>query len=387
MFTSLSISNFRNLNELSLNSLARVNLITGKNNSGKSALLEAVALCVKNGELPFVAELLENRGENYSIPSAKNITEANTKSISSLFTRVTQSGNFSKEFSINAVESGVTNFTTYPDLVAENLTQETNQNHKLTFRIVTFTEESVAGNDQWGKTRKQKIIADIADAYEAKPGLQLCVNNNSVIHSFDEEHFFSRIYLSDIKTPTLQFIRPRYVDRNTNSTLWDSITLTPKEASVVEALRIIDPTIERLAFVNAGGTNRSAVVKLKNLEQPLPLRSMGDGINRILTIVLALVNAENGYLLIDEFENGLHHSVQLNLWKILIPLAAKLNVQIFATTHNDDCIAAFGAALTTTNAQQDGKLIRLASKNGTVQAVEFDSNALKIAIDNNIEIR
>ena len=65
---------------------------------------------------------------------------------------------------------------------------------------------------------------------------------------------------------------------------------------------------------------------------------MGDGINRILTIILAMVNCENGYLLIDEFENGLHYSVQEKLWEIIFYLAKRLNIQVFATTHSNDTI-------------------------------------------------
>ena len=68
---------------------------------------------------------------------------------------------------------------------------------------------------------------------------------------------------------------------------------------------------------------------------------MGDGINRILTIILSMVNVENGYFFIDEFENGLHYSVQKDLWKMIFYLAEKLNIQVFATTHSSDCINAF----------------------------------------------
>jgi AAA15 family ATPase/GTPase len=68
---------------------------------------------------------------------------------------------------------------------------------------------------------------------------------------------------------------------------------------------------------------------------------MGDGMNRILTIILALVNSDNGCLLIDEFENGLHYTVQENLWRIIFHLSKELNIQVFATTHSEDCIKGF----------------------------------------------
>jgi AAA15 family ATPase/GTPase len=42
-----------------------------------------------------------------------------------------------------------------------------------------------------------------------------------------------------------------------------------------------------------------------------------------------MVNAQDGYLLIDEFENSLHYSVQEQVWKAIFSLAKSLNVQVF----------------------------------------------------------
>lgn len=114
---------------------------------------------------------------------------------------------------------------------------------------------------------------------------------------------------------------------------------------------------------------------------------MGDGINRVLTIILALVNSDNGFLLLDEFENGLHYSVQEKLWNIIFNLAQKLNIQVFATTHSEDCIYGFEQVLNNTNNKADGKLIRLDVINGVIRQVEFNANELKIANDQAIETR
>ena len=184
-----------------------------------------------------------------------------------------------------------------------------------------------------------------------------------------------------------QFIKTKNIDRDINGKLWDNITLSDKEAYVIDALRIIEPEVERIAFIEEGTRERAAVVKSKANNSVVPLKSMGDGINRILTIILALVNADNGYLLIDEFENGLHHSVQEKLWEIIFYLSKKLNVQVFATTHSEDCIRGFEEALNGNKDKLDGKLIRLDLKKGVIRPVEFNSEELKIVSDGNIEIR
>ena len=131
-----------------------------------------------------------------------------------------------------------------------------------------------------------------------------------------------------------------------------------EEDWVVEALKIIDSSVTKITFIDTQMDGRRAVVRMENNNDPLPLKSMGDGMNRILTIILALVNAKDGYLLIDEFENGLHHKVQQDLWKMIFQLATELNVQVFATTHSEDCVEAFENVLNNGN-QNEGLFIRL----------------------------
>jgi len=114
---------------------------------------------------------------------------------------------------------------------------------------------------------------------------------------------------------------------------------------------------------------------------------MGDGINRILTIILALVNCEKGYLLIDEFENGLHHTVQEQLWRVIFYLVEKLDIQVFATTHSWDCIEAYENVLNDEEIKTDGKLIRLEHKNDKIRAVAYRKSQLKSATDFGIEVR
>ena len=68
------------------------------------------------------------------------------------------------------------------------------------------------------------------------------------------------------------------------------------------------------------------------------------GLNRLFGIILSLVNAKDGLLLIDEVENGMHHSVQLDLWRVIFRLSRQLNIQVFATSHSWDSVEAFQKA-------------------------------------------
>jgi len=171
--------------------------------------------------------------------------------------------------------------------------------------------------------------------------------------------------------------------------LWDKIALTEKEDLVISTLQIIEEDLEKISFIKeeTSSRERRVIAKIKNISERVPLKSMGDGINRVLTIILGLVNADEGYLLIDEFENGLHYSVQEKLWGIIFKLSQKLKIQVFATTHSDDCISAFSTVTNSKEYKNLGKLIKLEKVNKEIKAVDFNSKELSIAENQNIELR
>ena len=377
MLNSLDIKNYRNLKSLRVNSLGRVNLVTGKNNTGKSTILEAIAIYATKGDLNVIYQFLGERGENYRHAEAsKNATESNIRALSSLFTNRNVSFNIEDAISIGSIEN-----TLFGD--------EKSFEKSVSLRFVKYFEELQKDNQGGIISRRRIALENEIDKQLAnyKVGIEIRVGNSSFTLPLDEDRPYRFGYRGIGINESFQFIRTRNIDREINGKLWDNITLTEKEKFVIEALKIIEPATERIAFIEENPRERTAVIKLSNIPNVLPLRSMGDGINRILTIILALVNSDNGFLLIDEFENGLHHTVQEQLWDIVFNLAKKLNVQIFVTTHSEDCISGFENILNSPNNTLDGKLIRLNNENGTIKQVEFNASELKIASNQNIETR
>lgn len=377
MLDSLDIKNYRNLKELRINSLGRVNLITGKNNTGKSTILEVIAIYATKGDLNVIYQLLGDRGENFRQTEAtKNSMESNIRALSSLFTNRFVGFDVIDAISIGSIEN---------NLSGESLSSE----KSVSLRFVKYFDEIQRDNQGVITTRKRTLLQSDTDKQfpNFKVGLEIRVGSSSYILSLDEDRPYRFGFKGLGNNESFQFIRTRNIDKEINGKLFDNITLTQKEQYVIDALKIIEPSTERIAFVEEPRGERTAVIKLSNNQGVLPLRSMGDGINRILTIILALVNSDNGFLLIDEFENGLHHTVQEQLWNVIFNLAQKLNVQIFVTTHSEDCISGFENILNSPNNSLDGKLIRLDNDNGTIKQVEFNAKELKIATDQNIETR
>jgi hypothetical protein len=131
--------------------------------------------------------------------------------------------------------------------------------------------------------------------------------------------------------------------------------------------------------------NLHSLVKIDGIDEPLPMKSMGDGTTRLFHIIVALVNAKNGLRLIDEFENGLHWSIQPKVWDIIFQLSERLNVQVFATTHSRDCVSGFESAWN--KYPEAGTFFRLDAKDSFVKSVKYPAETLTDAIDMDVEVR
>lgn len=179
-----------------------------------------------------------------------------------------------------------------------------------------------------------------------------------------------------------------------NDSLWQAVNLTDAEHHVIRALRLIDANVEGLAFVDSDRfvddgnreerVNRVAMIKRHGRAKE-PLRRLGDGIERLLQLILALVNARGGILLLDEVENGIHYRVQPDLWRLIFTVAAELDVQVFAATHSWDCITAFQQAAADHPA--DGVLIKLERDAHGARAKVFDEDDLAVITHAEIEVR
>ena len=108
--------------------------------------------------------------------------------------------------------------------------------------------------------------------------------------------------------------------------------------------------------------------------------------NRLFELALGLVNVENGgVFLIDEIDSGLHFTTLVDIWRVVFDAAARLNVQVFATTHSWECIEAFQKAAT--EHPEEGGLIRLERGEDGIRAESFSEEELAIITRESIEVR
>ena len=173
---------------------------------------------------------------------------------------------------------------------------------------------------------------------------------------------------------------------------WNQVALTPHEDRALEALNLItDVVVERVAALEPSNDTgliqpRRIMAKVRDTGYQVPLRSLGDGAMRTYAVALALAKSSGGFLLIDEAENGIHHSIQPKFWNMVLQTAQRNNVQVIATTHSWDCVKGFAQAA---NELEDveGLLVRIERVPIGLRAITYDESRLKTVARSGIEVR
>lgn len=356
MIESFEIQNYRLFKHLKIEKLGRVNLITGKNNVGKTALLEALWLYYTKGFINSIKTIFYYR-DNYS------------SKINYYIDKLYYDFDPRNNISIGPISD----------------------HDKLIIQIVSVIEE-------WDetKTNLSRKFTPIQSAIAPIQNVSIKIDfNEQMVHLIPItaqypliENEIKEEYIVGHGILTCYYMPPQGLPTTLLTSLWDKIALSEKEDIIISSLNNFFPGIEGIRPVNhpERKDERQFVIKMKN-KSVFPISVMGDGIMKIMNAIIPFANAANGIVLIDEIENGIHYSIQSKLWEILLELADKFNVQVFATTHSWDCIDGFQRALNSFQDPSQGLLLRLSKRNDDIISTSLDARELAIATRENIEVR
>ena len=321
MISYISIENFRCFNQSTFKNFSQVNLIGGLNNSGKSALLEAILLLL-SPQLETITLLNKYRNE---IVTKKNTFD---KTWDFLFFN----GNKQEPIKLTTLSSSYKYEYCLTIQKSEN-----NEFNNVVFyeKLKNSKERSLekAVEDFELFTQKKNIIHSL-DLYITDKKL-----NNSFIGSFSftesgrltmleaPEYLFKEVAYRPSKQITTPTQLAKLLDISINKGYLNEI---------METIKIIDDSILDIRAVE------NKVLLSRDQISYLPISIFGDAITSTLDMILTLFSLdENGYLLIDEVENGIHHSKHLNFIKHISNLALRKNIQIFMSTHSSEFINSF----------------------------------------------
>ena len=175
-------------------------------------------------------------------------------------------------------------------------------------------------------------------------------------------------------------ILPHLVHPSDDAQRLSELRRDKQERMLLNALQVIEPKLHSIEVNTVSGF--PMIWGDVGLNKLMPLQAMGSGMTRIASLILAITAARGGMVLVDEFENGLHHSLLTTVWRVVEQIAGQFNVQVFATTHSFECIAAAREAI-----DRNLRLYRLEVRGTENRCIPYEDEVFDVAMRHDLEVR
>lgn len=368
MLRSFAIKNFRGFRDLTVEPLDRINLIAGMNNTGKTSLLEAIYLHLNPGKIEAAIDLNRMQGIDDEVALSRQwgneadaLADALEEDCGWLF--------HSREIAL-PIE-----LASRDDRGIERVTE------------LKFADRTTAGAEypEIPSLLKAESLGWVANI---TPHLVHRYRDSTGRVGFSlAARAKQRIILNGVNLPKhgpSRFLKFGLHSSTPDVEEFSRIEAAGRQDEIISALRILEPRLQRLSLLVIAG--KPAIHGNLGLKRLVPIALLGEGVRRLLSFVLAIIDCPGGTVLIDEIENGLHHSVLQKVWTAIAHAARRADVQVFATTHSFECIEAAHEAFTA-DGIYDLRLHRLERVDDRVTAVTYSQKTLGTSVDMNLEVR
>ena len=269
--------------------MGRVTLLTGRNGVGKTSVLEAIRIYASRGRRSELEGILDTSDEISLSESGEN-----DKTVVPDWPVLFYGRRLSDDLGITIGPANRLN-----ELIIES-SRLTGQDVENYFRYAVLEEP----------VRAIRVISHSID---------------TIVGFFPQEFWTPqqmRHLRRELPQPIIcHSLGPGLLDNIVLAQWWDNIALTSDEVRVKEALCFVtDRNVDGIVMVGDSQVRRRIpgsvfrcslrpLIKFSDEDSRVPLRSLGDGALRLFSTALALANSRDGFLLIDEAENGLHYSI------------------------------------------------------------------------------
>ncbi|MFQ5733821.1 MAG: ATP/GTP-binding protein [Planctomycetaceae bacterium] len=357
MLTSFSVKNFRCFHDLTITGLERINLIAGKNNVGKTSLLEAIHLHCLPDKPRLWIKVHKLRGIEDPLEAIEEIADWNF-----------HHGN-------------------RKDPIVSQSCDNQRVERETSFHLVdaAMSRQEFADVENWIAT----VMPALAGSDVGRLILQYSHNGTakSAVCSAGKLGYGGVLSLEHPvagKIPNL-FLGSLIADEDRDIHNFGVLKRDMRDHELVPPLQHIEPRLRKLDLVPFAGMPRIHG-KLEGFRRLVPLSQIGEGMRRLLSILLAIANVPGGIVFIDEIENGLHYSVHTQVWKAIAEAARNADVQVFATTHSWECLRYAHEAFSEDEID-DFRLHRLDRANGEITATTYDRETIDAALTMGVEVR
>ena len=347
MIKDITIQNYKLFKSFHLKNLPQILVIGGKNNSGKTSVLEAIYL-----SLSFNFGYLFWRG----IDAYKSLW-------------------FRSAYHNLSLEQPVT----FEYVLDDSLKR------KIQFEA-SFDSINHRAFSSGGQTVSTPISGGVNISYWADvkkpPNKSLLYMDNKNLFWYDNPKFSRHANTKIFFMPYNFFSTPENAAQDYSQLMFEN---NMDSIEFLKALQILEPKLSSLSIM-ALPDGKSMIYGNKGSSK-IPLHLMGEGMNCLASILLLIFKAKNGIVLIDELENGFHYSILDSVWKVISTFAKKYKTQIIATTHSRELIsgATEGIPGELRNDFQYRRIER--DEKNDFKTVDYNFDSLKVALDADLAIR
>jgi len=361
MYQSFEVNNFRCIRELAVADLQRVNLLAGMNNVGKTSLLEALFLHCGAYNTELSLRINAFRG----IESVKlELGQWAETPWDSLF------NDFDTSKKVQ--------------LVGKN---ETSVRRVLRLKVMRQHEElaQIGKSLQYGPNGSSRVSLSSEVAHVLELGYEAGSRQRGKYYMIlDQKGIRSEPIAPPPPFPAFYLPTRTRIPLIEDADRFGNLDKIGGLDALLKILQLIEPRLRRLSIIPSGGV--PIIHGDIGLSRMVPIPIMGGGTVRLTRLVLAIGNAPNGVVLVDEIENGIHHSLLTKLWSAIGVVARQFNAQVFATTHSLECIVAFHNA-SKDSGIYDFRLHRLDRFKESTRVVTYDQSTMEAAIETGLEVR
>lgn len=357
MITKLKIVGFKCFEKLDLPKLSRVTLVGGKNNVGKTAFLEALFLFFDRINPQMILRQFAWRGVNV-LP-----LEADTM--------------WAPIFYKLDMKQPITICTTI-DNIEEKMT-------------IKFNPHYVPATVQATPTKKVGQAVQILTDQPPTPSYALDLQYQQKNKKIQSSHLIVGptglgLQVDYIESQrTIVFLGARmHVNPAEDAERFGKLDIVGRQDEILAFLKILAPELKGLSSITIGET--SMIHGDIGIGRKIPVAYTGDGMSRLLSIILAIATSPHGVVLIDECENGIHQSVMSRVWEGIGRAAREFDCQVIGTTHSYECLEAAHKGFAGEMAK-DFSYVRIDKIGEQTIAKSFDYDSLSVAIDTNMEVR
>jgi predicted ATPase len=371
MIKSFKIKNFRCFRSIDAESLGRINVVVGRNASGKTTLLEAIFLVL--GASPELGLRMRAwRGLGETITVANDVATLEELWADLFF-----------QFDVNSQ-------------IAIDLTYEDKRTRTLRIshapRRRAATVHSRAGSESVIPSGSR---AEPASALVASASPDRTIRDVPLRFEWKSargENFVSYPQLTPqgLSMPAGNSVPAVFFQSASNATSpevaarFSRLSQRNEEGPVVEALREEFPFVRNLSIEVVAG---SPVVQasIDGLRRKAPLGLVSSGVNKLLGLLVGIADTRGGVVLVDEIENGFYFDRLPAVWRLLLRFCESQDVQLFCTTHSYESISAIKGAI-----EMDAEsfaLLRVEGRENDRTVRSFSGIHFAAAVEENVEVR